>query len=80
MCILHSSQKHLIVIRLFFQFHCCGYMGPGDYGRKLIPKSCCGYAECDASTVPVSQLFIALSIDSHTLGCTGSVKFISLYM
>ncbi|VDD80657.1 unnamed protein product [Mesocestoides corti] len=32
-------------------FHCCGYSGASDYGKKPIPKSCCGFGECDASLV-----------------------------
>ncbi|KAL5965828.1 Tetraspanin-33 [Taenia solium] len=47
-------------------FHCCGYMGPSDYGRKPIPKSCCGYAECDVTAFPGCEKRTT-EIEKHTL-------------
>ncbi|EUB63772.1 Tetraspanin-33 [Echinococcus granulosus] len=47
-------------------FHCCGYKGPSDYGHKAFPKSCCGYAECDVSTLPGCEKRTN-EIEKHTL-------------
>ncbi|KAM7541398.1 hypothetical protein Aperf_G00000033795 [Anoplocephala perfoliata] len=47
-----NSNRFTSLDLIQITFHCCGYSNSYDYRANTVPKSCCGYSECDVTTIP----------------------------